>query len=289
MSSSQNSLGYGDQSYQVGVPDVKAVDALQFAVVNTTSSTAITAVGNATITVASIAEIVVGMTLYIDSGTKLEAVTVLSITGLTFTAFFTLTHSGTYAVSLSVLRQNVIFGDPNTLGNLAAVVAKGTQGAFAIATQNLRDSGRNPIFLYADAVVIASTTETLVPLQIISGMSASAANFYNVTAGKTLHIQSLVATWISTGTTNTRSTLRTRVTASGAVVAGSQEIMTIPSGFLNNTGTGIGGTAVNESDRANFAFPGGLELPSGAGIAFTRTDTTASQIALSLSVVGFEY
>jgi hypothetical protein len=68
--------------------------------VDTTSSTAVAAPGAVAITVASIANIVVGMPLVIWAGTgTAEIVKVSAVSGMTLTATFANTHSGTYNVT----------------------------------------------------------------------------------------------------------------------------------------------------------------------------------------------
>lgn len=63
--------------------------------------------------------------------------------------------------SNTVQLQCVVLGDPTTADSYAAVTAKGTQGAFALAAQDMKDAGRTPITLYAVPVVGVITTEAL--------------------------------------------------------------------------------------------------------------------------------
>lgn len=67
--------------------------------VSTTATTTVSAAGSATITPASMANIVLGMKLNISHGTgTAEDVVVTAITSTTFTAVFANTHSGTYNI-----------------------------------------------------------------------------------------------------------------------------------------------------------------------------------------------
>lgn len=276
---SQNSLGYGDQSFQ-SVGNVKAVDALELIVVSTTSNTAVTAVGQATITVASIANIVVDQTLYIDTGTNFEAVTVTAVSGSTFTAYFLKIHSGTYAVSLKVLRQTVIISDPVNLTAIANVTTKGTQATYASACQDFKDTGRTSIALIADKVMIGVTAETLVTFTPTAGLVAgTAATSYTVSAGKTFRLQTVFISVYATSA-NVQTTVRMRAAPSGAATLTSALIASILT--LSTTSSVTSGSYILE-------VPDGIEFPAGSSMAFSRQDTSASALYLSITAVGFEY
>lgn len=281
MSSTGGSIGYGDQSYQ-GLTNVKQVEAYEFSVVNTTSSTAITATGSNTIVVASAASIVVDQNLAIDSGTGLEYVRVTAVAGTSITAVFAKTHSGTYAVSSSVLRQACTLGDPNTLANLAAVVAKGVQGAFALSTQALHDSGRTPFFAYIDNATGTSTSEVITTLQLNVNNVATSGTQYTVPAGKTLRIQAinlgLANTTSGLGATTLGSTVRLRVNAASAAVLASPLVGSWQ----------IGQIAAGTGQQVPVSLAGEVEIAGGTSFAFTRTDTNAAAI-LGLSIIGYLY
>ncbi|MDE3097496.1 MAG: hypothetical protein KGK07_16035 [Chloroflexota bacterium] len=71
------------------------------ALVDTTSATAVAAPGSATVVVGSVANLRVGMRLAITDGVgvaELVVVTAFDPVGVTFTAVFANTHSGTYSV-----------------------------------------------------------------------------------------------------------------------------------------------------------------------------------------------
>lgn len=63
-----------------------------------TTSTTVVAPGNATVTPASMSGIQVGMFLFVGGLTTAEMIQVTAITGTTFTATFTKSHSGTWAI-----------------------------------------------------------------------------------------------------------------------------------------------------------------------------------------------
>lgn len=89
--------------------------------VQTTSSTAVAAAGSATITLAAVpANFVVGASVLVDvSGSQQETVTITAQVGLTITATFANTHSGTYPVAIIPTAGDT----PSSSGSPARVAA----------------------------------------------------------------------------------------------------------------------------------------------------------------------
>ena len=84
----------------------------------------------------------------------------------------------------------------------APATAKGTQGANAVPTQALNDAGRNAVHFYTLLPVLSTATDTL---QSLTGTKAGATVLATttpavVTAGKTLRITRVAATYIATAT-----------------------------------------------------------------------------------------
>lgn len=92
--------------------------------VNTTSSTAVSAAGSVVITPASMANITVNSILSITGGTgTAENVTVSAVTPTTFTATFANTHSGTYNIQ-SVPLASIAFVSGTNLATLVPTLLK---------------------------------------------------------------------------------------------------------------------------------------------------------------------
>jgi hypothetical protein len=179
-------------------------------------------------------------------------------------------------------QNNHVTLDDATSGSTANVSAKGTQGTNALAVQRQMDAGRNPITFYLDQVT-GITTEALATMNITKGLVAQAtATAYTVTAGKTLHIQSIVATIRDTSTTLVTSRVRVRAVASGSVAANSPVVFALE--LPNIPGTAAAGAGTAES----VDFPDGLELPGGSQLGLTHIES-ATTSAISVCVVGFEY
>lgn len=204
-----------------------------------------------------------------------------------------LTGAGTVTCNISEVQSSFVvlaaavqqFG-PNlhiTLDDAAGLnpvntVVKGTQGARALAVQNLKDSGRT-LKVYS-ATFTAATTEALVTLTpITNGTAGGTGTSFSVTAGKTFRIQSLFISTKNAGAAVQGVICNLRMTASGAVAANSPLIATVGAGTLAATANNV---AAESSD-----IPDGLEL-SGTmqfGISQVGTATAGNTVTL----IGYEY
>lgn len=182
----------------------------------------------------------------------------------------------------TVQLQCVVLGDPSTADSYAAVTAKGTQGAFGMASQDLKDAGRNPITLYATPVAGNGATEVLMTItQVKGGVSQAAATNYTVTSGKTFRITSFTVFGTDTTTTNywIRGTMR--YTTSGTVASTSGPIMmaqTNPVAAVANT----------PCLPVTIPVSDGYEIPSGASYGISQQTQNVST-TIGVCVTGFEY
>lgn len=165
--------------------------------------------------------------------------------------------------------QGFVLCDPNTAANLAAIVAKGTQGAFAVATQNLIDSGRTPWSAYAATPPTATTTDALMTLTPVSGGTAStAATSLTVPAGKTLRLMGMSITAAAAAATAVGVQARLRMTATGTLRIDSPIVAAVASG---PTPAAIGGSSGNQLGFSDgFEFSGtqqfGVSISGNGGV-----------------------
>jgi hypothetical protein len=279
---SNSGLGYQDQALQ-GLLNAKVVEAREFTLVNTTSSTAITAVGTATITVGSATNIAVDQNLTVDTGTNQETVLVTAVSGTSVTAYFTKSHSAGFSVVAKVLRQPCIIADPTTQAAMVGVTAKGVQQPYGLQTVEMNNAGRNLMTLVCDAQTIGSTSETLLSFVQNLGTVATTGNNYTVSTGKTLRIQSVNVMASNTSGTLTptavSSSIRMRVNPSGAVTTSSALRASVQTGLISAQSNG----------NPPFGIAGEMEIPSGWTIGFSRQDTTASLLIVTVSIIGYEF
>jgi len=175
----------------------------------------------------------------------------------------------------TVERQNMVMADPNTAANVQAVVAKGVQGAFGAAVQDLKDSGRVSVVLSQPPGSYWSTTTSEV-MQSFAVSKAGAAQLtaqgsYTVTAGKTLRIQIITLTSYYTTPNNTWFNIR-----AGATTAGN---LLLPLYVYGNSG----------GPSYNVVIPDGFEIAGGTVIGLSVWQTTASGSQIGVSVIGYEY
>ncbi len=115
-----------------------------------------------------------------------------------------------------------------TSANQPVPVVKNTQGATATPTQDLKDSGRTSIMLYATGVASGATgVETAVTLTKSAGTAATAAAVsFVVTSGKTFRITSFIFAVRGNATATAQiSTFSLRLNTAGAVTTASTPIL----------------------------------------------------------------
>lgn len=189
----------------------------------------------------------------------------------------TSTESGTP----TVYRQTATIGDPTTYGNLVSVSAKGTQGSFAISTQDLKDSGRTPFVIFVEAAS-GTTTEALTTFTLATAFGATGtATSWTVPTGKTARIQAVAAIAYAGAATGFNSLWHLRSAAS-SVSATSPVFATLQCSTPAAT-TGSGGTA-------DLSIPDGLEIPAGQQIALTHKESTANaSLTVGITITGYYY
>ena len=164
----------------------------------------------------------------------------------------------------------------------ANVSAKGTQGANALAVQNLTDAGRSKVILTLTKVT-SITTEALVTLTQKKGdATTTTGTSYTVTAGKTLRIQSMLlsATLTVAGITAVAIRLREGASGGGAV--------SVTSDIISELEVSANTATIGVSGQQAIIFPDGLELAAGQIIGVSELATTVDA-AVTLVIVGYEY
>lgn len=190
------------------------------------------------------------------------------------------------AVSLSngsntVDREIVVIGDPSTFANQAGVTAKGTQASAALGTQNLKDSGRTYITLYAQ-LLTGVTTEALATFtKNVGGTATTGQTAYTITNGKTFRIQSLSVMINDSTTTANNISVNVRVAAS--VSASSPIVASCGASSVAAVATAKGFASVTFSDGIDIPGNGSIQI----GVSHIENATTAS--IASFTLVGFEY
>ena len=151
-------------------------------------------------------------------------------------------------------QQIVTLGDPSTAANQAGVVAKGTQGSFGLATQDLKDSGRTTVCF--GGTVSIGTSETITPISVLKAGNAilTAQSSYTVTIGKTLRIQAAYFTATTSSPANTVFNIHAAV---GAVTASSNVVLPF---YLT--------TIASYTYIFSCPIPDGFEISGGTSIAF---------------------
>jgi len=164
---------------------------------------------------------------------------------------------------------------------------KGTQGAYAVATQDLKDAGRNLTCYYMATQVVSSATDTLVSLTGYKSGAAVAATTTPavVSAGKTYRINMIIVTYIAVTTAGTIH-FALRANTSGVVAIGSPEVFEYAIGASAAT-AGI-------SQTVCIPVPDGLEFAAGTGIGismqgFGATGTAAAVGYGMIALKGYEY
>lgn len=174
--------------------------------------------------------------------------------------------------------------------NTAGVTARGTQPAFALATQDLRDAGRNVLSLYTAAPVLLTAADALLSLTGFKGGAAVASTTTPavVSTGKAMRLTVLETTYMAaSGTTAGFVRVTLRVNLTGACLITSPAVM---SWFVGGPALAVGASSV-----VPLPLPDGLEFPAGAGLGLSVQGFNATQAAtaglgyVALVSAGFEY
>lgn len=163
-------------------------------------------------------------------------------------------------------------------GNAVNTVVKGTQGARALASQDLKDSGR--VIKVYSATFTGATTEALITLTPISdGTVGSTGTSFTVTAGKRFRIQAILLAVKNAGAAVQGSVVNLRMSATGAVTAASPMVATVGAGTLSATANIAGSEAA--------PIPDGLELSGSMQFGLTQVGTATAGNTVTL--IGYEY
>jgi hypothetical protein len=180
----------------------------------------------------------------------------------------------------TVERQNICFTDPVSAAAIANVQTKANQGVYALAVQDLKDSGRASVCLSSELGGTAnwtfSGTEAMANV-VVSKIGVAQTNVasYTVTAGKTLRIQSFVYWAYASIAYGVVLNLRANP-AGGAVSLSSNILLQIPM------------VPTNWLTVSTMAIPDGLEIAGGTSIGVSGI-AYSSSTQIWGSFIGYEY
>lgn len=203
--------------------------------------------------------------------------------------------TGTIAVTLRVAAgvDSISLGAPIPSGTQSigtvqqAALTKGTQGATGVSTQDLKDSGRAPVTYYTAIPVLTTATDTLQSLTGTKGGVTVTATTTPavVTTGKTLRVQKILASYVSTATSG-YAMVRLRYNSNGTVVIASPVVCSAA------VGNATPGTA-NAVGIVEVPIPDGLEFAAGAGVGISVQGfaaVTATAVGYcNVTLIGYEY
>lgn len=170
---------------------------------------------------------------------------------------------------------------------IGPAITKGTQGSTGFTVQQLKDAGRNAIHFYMVVPVLATATDTLQSLTVTKGGLTVAATTTPavVTAGKSLRVTRLAATYIATATTG-YGIVRLRFNTAGIVAITSPVAATLAVG--SSAPVTANSAAAEEASLAD-----GFEFNAGTGIGISVQGFAAATAAavgyMFVSGTGFEY
>lgn len=168
-----------------------------------------------------------------------------------------------------------------------ATLTKGTQGTTGVTVQQLKDAGRNQVHFYTVIPVLTSATDTL---QSLTGTKAGATVTATttpavVTAGKTLRVTRVAATYVATATSG-YGVVRLRFNTAGVVA------ITSPVAATLAVGAGTPATA-NSTGQEEATMDDGWEFAAATGIGISVQGfaaVTATAVGyITVSVTGYEY
>jgi hypothetical protein len=168
-----------------------------------------------------------------------------------------------------------------------SMTAKGTQGAYGVAVQELKDSGRNISNFFMAVQVVSTATETLQSLTGYKSGAAVAATTTPavVTAGKTYRLQKIAITYISITTAGSIQ-VNLRANLSGVVA--------VTSPLVESWLVGANSVTAGTAETIVIDIPDGMEFAAGTGLGITvqgfgATGTAAAVGYAKVSMTGYEY
>lgn len=171
--------------------------------------------------------------------------------------------------------------------NDAPTLTKGTQGTKGFAVQNLHDSGRTSIVLYATGAAVGSaSTETAITLTKSSGTAATtSADSFVVTSGKTFRIQGVKFKTRANNSATTHTTLvRLRLNTAGAVGTTSTPVLF--------SGRCISGAVSQDTDVFEMLFPEGYEIVGDGTLQIgvtVNSNYATNAPTIDVAIWGYEY
>lgn len=164
-------------------------------------------------------------------------------------------------------------------GYTVDVNAKGTQGSYALAVQELKDAGRT-LFVADGYQVAGVTAEAMITLTPIRGTTAGGSGTsLTITAGKTLRLQTLVLTVRNTTATQNAVVIRLRMNAGSA---------TVSSRSYCSIGCTAGDAAIAGIGSASVVFPDGLEISGSTQFGISQW-ASGTNCTIEVSLIGYEY
>ena len=173
--------------------------------------------------------------------------------------------------------------DDSAGGNAVNTVVKGTQGARALTTQDIKDSGRSYLTLTATAAA-GVTAETLFSLsENRAGTVTGAVSSYTITSGKTLRITAMTLSVRAAAAAVPFSRCTLRSNTAGATTATSAVVFQLPEVFGIAATIGVGG-------QISIDIPDGLEIAGNGTISIgvSHLDQATTNI-INFTLVGYEY
>lgn len=161
------------------------------------------------------------------------------------------------------------------------VAAKGTQTTNFVGVQQAKDAGRTYVAITASRIT-GVATETLLTCTINKGGTTSSSSSYTVTTGKTLRIQSVLATIRGSSTAAAVNGIVNLRTAASSIATTSPLVATLDVAAVADT------SAAGNGNIADLVIPDGLEIASGQQIAITQNVSTTSS-TVSVTLIGYEY
>ena len=189
--------------------------------------------------------------------------------------------------AVPIINPLLIAGSDGTYVRLLNTVAKGTQGAYALSTQDLKDSGRNVTNYFMNVPVVTTATDTLMSLTGYKSNAAVTATTTPAvtTSGKTYRITGITITYVATATAGfVKFTLRANTTGVAALASNAVQSWTV-----GGPAAVAGVTETVQIDNID-----GLEFLAGTGIGISMygLGATIASAAVGygmISITGFEY
>jgi len=208
-----------------------------------------------------------------------------------FRVILTTPISGSGTVTFIIQSSNVslepvpVVGQSNPALLNATVIGpaltKGTQGSTGFSVQDLKDSGRTYITLYAQNITGVTTEALATFTKNVGGTTTTGQTAYTITNGKTFRIQALSVQ--INNTTTTANNIVVNVRAAASVAANSP--------LVASCGTASAAAVATVKGFAQIQFPDGIEIAGNGsiqiGVSHLENVTTAS--IASFTLVGYEY